>query len=76
MTDLVKNDVFLGQKGPASWSCSCCMAIYYDIHKENQILNFFLKILTFPNFLNLRASTDVESGQNFQLEPGKNPIRT
>ena len=35
---------------------------------------FFLKILTFPNSLSLRASTDVKTGQKFELEPGQNPI--
>ena len=40
MMDLVNNDVFLGQKEPASWSCSYCMAIYYDIHKKSKSLIF------------------------------------
>ena len=34
------------------------------------------KILTCPNFLDVRASTDVKRGQKFQLEPDQNPIRT
>ena len=37
-------------------------------------IQFFLKILTFPNYLSLRKSTDIKSAQKFQLKPGKNRI--
>ena len=35
-----------------------------------------MSLLTCPNSLNVRASTDIKRGQNFQLEPNQNPIRT
>ena len=73
--------IFWGQEGPASWSCLfVCSAqkspFIHKISPKKSKSSIFLKILTFPNSLNLRASTDVKSGQNFQLEPGQNPIGT
>ena len=35
---------------------------------------FWVKILVCPNFLGIRASTDVERGPKFQLEPVQNTI--
>ena len=43
---------------------------------KNSNSYFLTKILTCPNFLDVRASTDVKRGQKFQLEPDQNPIRT
>ena len=43
---------------------------------KNSNSYFLTKILTCPNFLDVRASTDVKRGQKFQLEPDQNPIGT
>ena len=37
---------------------------------------FLVKVLTCPNSLDIRASTDIERVQKFQLEPDQNPIGT
>ena len=43
---------------------------------KNSNSYFLVKVLTCPNFLDVRASTDFKRGQKFQLEPDQNPIRT
>ena len=43
---------------------------------KNSNSYFLTKILTCPNSLDVRASTDVKRGQKFQLEPDQNLIRT
>ena len=50
------------------------IAIFYDIRPKQPKSLIFLKILTFPNYLSLRESTDIKSAQKFQLKPGQNPI--
>ena len=46
------------------------MAAFTKLVLKNSNPNFFLKILTCPNFLSVKASKDVKSGPKFQLEPG------
>ena len=46
------------------------MAIFDKIGHRKFKFYFLVKILTCPNSLSVRASTDVKSGQKFQLEPG------
>ena len=43
---------------------------------KNSNSYFLVKVLTCPNSLDVRASTNVKRGQKFQLEPDQNPIRT
>ena len=50
------------------------IAVFYDIRPKQPKSLIFLKILTFPNYLSLRESTDIKSAQKFQLKPGQNPI--
>ena len=81
MADFVKNGHFLGSEmtllskrtnktrsqvipDPKKWPFFTKSAI------KNSNPNFLVTILTCPNSLSVRASTDVESGQKFQLEPG------
>ena len=58
---LVVMRAILDPKKKEKWSFSTKLAIKIQI--------FFVKIKC-PNSLSVRASTDVKSGQKFQLEPG------
>ena len=55
---------------PKKWPFFTKLAI------KNSNSYFLVKVLTCPNFLDVRASTDVKRGQKFQLEPDQNPIGT
>ena len=81
MADYVKNGHFLEQKrtnktrsqvipDPKKWPFFTKLAI------KNSNSYFLVKVLTCPNSLDVRASTDVKRGQKFQLEPDQNSIRT
>ena len=54
---------------PTSAKVEQAVTFYTKPARRIQIL-VFLKILTFPNSLSLKASTDVKSGRTFQLKPG------
>ena len=59
-----KQDPIAGHSWPQK------MAIFDKIGHKKFKFYFLVKILTCPNSLSVRASTDVKSGQKFQLEPG------
>ena len=76
MADFVKNGHFLG----SGMTCDRVLFVLLEsrvisdpkkwpFFKKFKSL-FLVKISTCPNSLIVRASTDVKSGQKFQLEPG------
>ena len=50
------------------------MLFFTKLAIKNLNFQFWVKILVCPNFLGVRASTDVERGPKFQLEPVQNAI--
>ena len=84
-SNLTHQETLNSSKSRFSLCCCCCMyyiaklVFFLSPFSTKSVLKnpnpyFFLKILTFPNSLSLRASTDVKTGQKFELEPGQNPI--